>query len=167
MEQIEKKESEWRNILTIVFLVLSPLIGLILMWWLSDWGRKTKRIVTLALGIPVAIAILGVIFSIILVSFGGGGAREIARDARREADVRMISTALEMYFSDNNVYPSSLDIPGVTSFLGEISKDPQTGLPYTYVLQIGGQDYLLCARFEQKAKQKTNCLNSKGTWVAE
>jgi hypothetical protein len=160
---VEKKESEWKNILTIIFLVLSPIVGLILMWLLAEWGRKTKRIVTLALGIPWGVAFLGILAGIALVSLGGS--REAARDARRTANVRQISFAAELYWQENGVYPTNLE--DMKKNIGDGLKDPQTNLPYTYILQANGQDYVICAKFEAKEKQKANCLNSQGAWVAE
>ena len=56
----------------------------------------------------VVVAIIGILATVVLASLGS--ARSKARDARREADIRTIQTALEIYFIDNGVYPSSHDI---------------------------------------------------------
>ncbi len=53
----------------------------------------------------VVIAIIGILASIVLVSLNG--ARAKARDARRRADLKTLQTALELYYSDNNAYPST------------------------------------------------------------
>jgi len=52
----------------------------------------------------VVIAIIGILSSVVLASLNS--ARLKARDASRKSTVRQIKTALEMYFNDNNVYPS-------------------------------------------------------------
>ncbi|MFH1181239.1 MAG: hypothetical protein V1705_02425 [bacterium] len=163
-QQSEKKESEWENILTIIFLALIPLAGLILMWFLADWSRKTKKIITLVLGIPVVVAILGVLTSITLVSLGG--AREKARDAMRESDLRSIQVSLDYYYFENNVYPASLEDLKLV-FGGAAPKDPLTNLSYEYALQPDGRDYLICANFEKKEKQKADCVDSQGAWFAK
>ena len=53
----------------------------------------------------VVVAIIGILATVVLASLGS--ARSKARDARREADIRTIQTALEIYYIDNGVYPAS------------------------------------------------------------
>jgi len=55
----------------------------------------------------VVIAIIGILASIVLVSLNG--ARAKARDARRNADLHTIQTALELYNSDNGHYPITVN----------------------------------------------------------
>ncbi|MDO8555060.1 MAG: prepilin-type N-terminal cleavage/methylation domain-containing protein [bacterium] len=52
----------------------------------------------------VVIAIIGLLSSIVLASLNS--ARAKARDARRIADLKQISTALEFYYDTNNAYPA-------------------------------------------------------------
>ena len=52
----------------------------------------------------VVIAIIVILISVSLV--GLTGSRETARDAKRKADLEAIRSALELYKSDNNKYPS-------------------------------------------------------------
>lgn len=51
----------------------------------------------------VVVAIIGVLSSVVLASLSD--ARAQARDARREADMRQIQTALELYYNDKGHYP--------------------------------------------------------------
>lgn len=51
----------------------------------------------------VVIAIIGILASLVLVSFRYVKAK--ARDTRRIADIQNIQKALEMYFNDNSKYP--------------------------------------------------------------
>ncbi len=53
----------------------------------------------------VVIAIIALLASIVLVALGS--ARAKSRDAKRIGDVRQLSTALELYFNDNNTYPTT------------------------------------------------------------
>jgi type II secretion system protein G len=53
----------------------------------------------------VVIAIIGMLASIILASLNS--ARAKARNARRQVDLKELQTALELYYSDNNGYPST------------------------------------------------------------
>ena len=51
----------------------------------------------------VVIAIVGVLAALVMPSINN--ARTKARDAKRLEDLRQFSSALEMYYSDNNHYP--------------------------------------------------------------
>lgn len=53
----------------------------------------------------VVIAIIGLLSSIVLASLNT--ARNKANDAARMADVKSLKTALELYYNDNNGYPTS------------------------------------------------------------
>ncbi len=53
----------------------------------------------------VVISIIGLLASIVLVSFPG--AMKSARDARRKSDISQIKTALEVYYEVHGVYPLS------------------------------------------------------------
>jgi type II secretion system protein G len=55
----------------------------------------------------VVIAIIGILAAVVLVSLNS--ARAKSRDARRLADVRQIMTALELFFNDNNRYPTATE----------------------------------------------------------
>ncbi|MCH8244322.1 prepilin-type N-terminal cleavage/methylation domain-containing protein [Patescibacteria group bacterium] len=87
----------------------------------------------------VVISIIGILSSSILVSLGG--ARAKARDARRQSDIRRITLAMELDYSDNELY-SQVDgssapsrIPCINSpacdglddgkYLDPTPKDPQ------------------------------------------
>ena len=52
----------------------------------------------------VVISIIGFIASVILL--GVANARQKARDAKRVADMRLVSTLLENYFNSNRLYPT-------------------------------------------------------------
>ena len=53
----------------------------------------------------VVIAIIGLLATIVMVSLNS--ARKKARDTKRRGDLKQVSLALEMYYNDNNGYPSN------------------------------------------------------------
>ncbi|MDR3642937.1 MAG: prepilin-type N-terminal cleavage/methylation domain-containing protein [Candidatus Doudnabacteria bacterium] len=52
----------------------------------------------------VVIAIIGLLASVVLVALNG--ARAKSRDAKRIADIRQMASAMELFYNDNNSYPS-------------------------------------------------------------
>jgi prepilin-type N-terminal cleavage/methylation domain-containing protein len=68
----------------------------------------------------VVIAIIGILSSLVLLFFGG--AREKARDAKRESNIRQISLAMEMVYDKDNEYP--LIIPGGDGRISVDTEDP-------------------------------------------
>ena len=79
-----------------------------------------------------------------------------SRDAKRKADLEQIRAALEMYRSNNNVYPTITincsssggitDANGIT-YLSSIPKDPKCNT-YTYYYSTTSSDYTLGAYLE-------------------
>ena len=84
----------------------------------------------------VVIAIIGMLAAVVLVSLNS--ARAKSRDARRMADVKQLRTALELYFNDNNTYPTtSLGQLVSGSYMGTVpaplaGTSPCNGTVYTY-----------------------------------
>ncbi|MFH1509962.1 MAG: type II secretion system protein [Candidatus Nealsonbacteria bacterium] len=88
----------------------------------------------------VVIAIIGLLASIVLVSLGP--ARAKARDARRQSDIRQISTAMELCYDDSSAacgaasgkYPAiAAGVPGrltttaIGTYLTTLPQDPGGG----------------------------------------
>ncbi len=65
----------------------------------------------------VVIAIIGLLASVVLLALNS--ARAKSRDAKRLADVRQLTTALELYYNDNNSYPTQA-AAGVVSTGGTV-----------------------------------------------
>lgn len=87
--------------------------------------------------------------------YGFGGSQESSRDARRIADIKQTQTALELYYNDNNRYPSVVEV-GESIKANEITYmivTPQNPLPndgicdadfeYRYMVKPDGQEYSL------------------------
>lgn len=116
-------------------------------------SKKTAFIFVGILGILIIPAIL---FSSIFSSLGS--AKEKARDARRQADINRIRIGLDIYHSEYNSYPFSLN-EFSSEYLPKIPVDPLTNQPYKYQLQSDGKDYNICTQLESMEIEK--CFTSQ------
>ena len=116
-------------------------------------GKKATFIFVGILGILVIPAIL---FSTVFLSLGS--AREKGRDARRQADINQIRVGLEIFYSEQNRYPFSLNELS-PQYLPTTPVDPSTNQPYQYQLQQNGTDYQVCTQLESTKDQK--CVSSQ------
>ena len=81
----------------------------------------------------VVIAIIGILSTLSVVALNSARAR--ARDAKRISDIRQIQTALEMFYSANNKYPTSTT-PGLAALVSDglltaIPSNPKPSDPVT------------------------------------
>jgi len=61
------------------------------------------------------------------------GAREKARDAQRQSDIRQISLAMEMYYDDGQEYATSATmVTSIGSYLPSVPTDPLNNATYFY-----------------------------------
>ena len=56
----------------------------------------------------VVISIIGLLSTLAVIALGN--AREKSRDARRVSDIKQIQTAMELYYNDQNQYPTGASI---------------------------------------------------------
>lgn len=75
----------------------------------------------------VVIAIIGILSSVVLASLNT--ARSRARDSQRQSDILAVQKALQLYWLDNNAYPS-------TGSTDAVYMDPGCGKPTTAPDQI-------------------------------
>ena len=117
--------------------------------------KSKKRGFTL-IELLVVIAIIGLLATIAVVALQN--ARSKARDARRVADVKQMQTALELFFNDQQRYPSADELAagsifststlGTTTYMAVIPTPPTpadgvcTGASvYSYTSDLGGTSY--------------------------
>lgn len=128
--------------------------------------KKLRKAFTLVeLLVVIAIIALLVTLSVIAIN----NARAKARDSRRLNDVKVITAALEMYYSDFGAYPAA-PMPtgtpitnlcfsnlGITStcgtivYSGKLPSDPLAGQSYTYTPLENGGSYTIAFALESKA----------------
>lgn len=101
----------------------------------------------------VVIAIIGVLVTVGLGAFRSSQAR--SRDAQRKSDLKQISSALELYYSDYEKYPDTLPwgsefTDGKTTYFKVVPEDPVDNLNYVYRVVDSGpnQKYQLFAYLE-------------------
>jgi len=114
----------------------------------------------------VVIAIIGTLSGLVLVSLGG--ARSKARDVARQSDIRQISAAMELKYSDDGEYPliavdtdKRITTTGITpNYLDPWPQDPGGGShacnstqgAYCAVANPVGGDYCIYAALENGTK---------------
>jgi prepilin-type N-terminal cleavage/methylation domain-containing protein len=121
----------------------------------------TKNKAFTLIELMVVIAIIGVLSAI--VTHFLQPARQKTADAKRISDYRTLTTALELYFYENNTYPGGLDWFVVSNtpdwnnkfgnslqaYLPSMVQAPDNNLPYWYVgnPEGSGNIYQICRQF--------------------
>ncbi|MDD5547545.1 MAG: prepilin-type N-terminal cleavage/methylation domain-containing protein [Candidatus Pacebacteria bacterium] len=100
----------------------------------------------------VVVSIIGLLASVFLVGLSGFRAR--GRDSRRVADLKSIQNGLELYYSKNNSYPTTVEgyaiLAGADAGLGisKVPMDPKTETAYDYIACDSEQSYTLRATLD-------------------
>jgi type II secretion system protein G len=107
------------------------------------------------LELMIAIVILGVLATLIAGNFLTSLKK--GRDAKRKADLEQIQRALEMYYEDKKVYPTSLSFGGQLTdsvsgkiYMQKLPNDPSSGMNYRYCVNSATSPtkYQLYAKLE-------------------
>ena len=126
----------------------------------------------------VVIAIIGLLSSVVLASLNT--ARVKARDARRQADIRQLMTAIEFYYDANNTYPSvgaddtgfdvaTLSASLTPTYIVRLPTDPTGATWHTYLYvrgPAGNNSYGLYVRYERTGYCKIGVNVNMGWWGA-
>jgi len=119
------------------------------------YNQAMKRRAFTLVELLVVIAIIGLLSTVAVVSTNAS--RMNARNAKRKADLVQISKALDLYYADNNAYPSTGGqwwaacatgcsfvikganawIPGLSPYLATLPADPKSGQPNPSSPQVG------------------------------
>lgn len=112
----------------------------------------------------VVISIISVLATVMIASFRSSQAR--GRDTQRKSDLKQISNALELYYSDYNKYPASTPPQGLswgseltdgkTIYFKVLPKDPIEAQNYFYRVDTDRQKFQLYAHLENK--EDINCI---------
>ncbi|MFA7244911.1 MAG: prepilin-type N-terminal cleavage/methylation domain-containing protein [Candidatus Magasanikbacteria bacterium] len=117
----------------------------------------------------VVIAIIGVLSTLAVVALGS--ARQKANDAKRLSDVKQIQTALELFYTDQNSYPTSTNLvlgsatassvcldssgfaatctsPDASLYMGLVPADPDADKSYVYNSVNNGDSYTISVDLE-------------------
>jgi len=68
---------------------------------------KSKKSAFTLIELLVVIAIIGILATVSIISLSN--ARAKSRDAKRAGDIKQVQTALELFFNDNNRYPTATE----------------------------------------------------------
>lgn len=112
--------------------------------------------------ILVTISLLGIMMGVVIVVLNPASFRAKARDGNRQSALQVIQGAIEMYYAQNNAYPSGADatslntalssggawLVGGITYLSRSPKDPVEGTTTPYCYTPSGSGYLLCAEME-------------------
>lgn len=106
----------------------------------------------------VAIAIIGTLASSAFFALNPGGQLAKGRDAQRKSDMEQIKNALDIYYSDYNLYPSSLSILSAVvneqTYIKKVPQDPLSTQSYCY--ESDGGSYRLNAKLERSSDPQIN-----------
>jgi hypothetical protein len=80
------------------------------------------------------------------------------RDAQRLADIKSVQTALELFFNDNNKYPSSLSSDGFADKFLSLSQIPSAPLPPDGNCTIGQNTYTYTPYGNYTSYNMTYCI---------
>jgi len=106
-------------------------------------SKETKKKASFTLlEILIVTTIIALLVSGAVVSYSQFSKQ--ARDSRRKTDLENIRASLEMYRSNVNIYPASLDSL-VPDYIISIPKDPKTAVSYSsgYTQLLSGSSYSL------------------------
>lgn len=109
-----------------------------------------KKLSFTIIEILVVATIIGLLATTAVISFGTLSRQ--SRDSRRKTDLEQIRSALEMYRSNNDNYPTNLNsLTSPVVYLQKIPQDPKSP-QYSYAYSyISNSDYIIGAYLESSS----------------
>ena len=92
-------DSTVKNLLTIIILVIAPPIGILVMWFVASWSKKTKLVIT-GVWLLIIAAAIGLIS--LSVSSSLSSAQNTASEARLRADFSQLRIVFELLDIEEN-----------------------------------------------------------------
>jgi prepilin-type N-terminal cleavage/methylation domain-containing protein len=120
----------------------------------------------------IAVAIIGILSGLVIGIINPSRLQGRARDGNRKEDISVIQGALERYYADNNVYPSSgnmysaLNPSSGIKYLDPVPLDPSSSAQYFYRADGTRQVYCLCAQnLEDITTAASSCTIGANTYT--
>ena|SRR5256885_14295713 len=118
----------------------------------------------------VVIAIIGVLAAAVIAALNPITQIRKATDARRKSDLAQIQRGFELYYNDNQKYPTAASLPWGAKwqsasgavYMPLLPKDPGSGKTYAYWVSADGQTYYLYASLDRGGQDPQAC-NIAGT----
>jgi len=115
------------------------------------------------IGFIVVVVIIGILAVGVIIFLDPSAQLQKSRDAQRKSDLSQIQKALEVYYQDNNSYPTTdgnYDLGTAWGapwlpYMGTLPKDPSPLQHYVYYST--GQSYYLYASLERESKDPQAC----------
>ena len=108
----------------------------------------------------IVVALIAILSGIVIKVVDVGGVRSKSRDSQRISDLRKIQLALELYFADMRVYPTTGNLDDLESgYLNNLPQDPLDSSSYLYE-STGGTGYTLVAEVEISSSGNGVCGSS-------
>lgn len=134
------------------------------------WLRMTRLGGFTLIELLVVIAIIGVLASFLIANFVS--IRERARDGERKSDLYNIQAALEIFRSDQGLYPTNSEFPstcgsavpftfGGSTYMQSVPCDPINTTPFTYEYTYNDVDgtYILVSCLENTSDTQKDSTN--------
>ena len=146
-----KSSSPIKNIITILLLIVTPPIGVLVMWVFTNWSRKIKLIITIAW-------ILLILTATVLVSLPSSGTQRIVNEARITADMGFLHNMLVL-LANKEDRPSKINCETDEDFMSicESLKEKTGSEPIIQVSSDRFGDY--CA-YIQVSSDEYDCFDS-------
>lgn len=136
--QPQQSSDTGRTILAVILLLFLPVIGVILMWFITGWSSTVKILITI---LYVVLILPTIILSIIVISSLHSSVNQ-KDDAMAISNLKATEGYLFLYRSKNNKYPITNSYANMSLKLEEVSSSVPEGYHLKYC-SSSGKEYKL------------------------